>query len=46
MIATPSLIFCWFHFVGWLLDRWRFQRARLMTADPLLLVNNRSLGDV
>lgn len=26
MISMPLLIFAWFYFVGWLLDRWRQKR--------------------
>jgi hypothetical protein len=26
MISMPLLIFGWFYFVGWLLDRWSFKR--------------------
>ena len=33
MISMPLLISAWFYFVGWLVDRWRFNRLRL-TAAP------------
>jgi hypothetical protein len=26
MISMPVLIFAWFYFVSWLIDRWIFQR--------------------
>lgn len=31
MISMPLLIFAWFYFVGWFLDRWR-QKRRAQTA--------------
>jgi hypothetical protein len=27
-VSVPVLIFAWFYFVGWLVDRWRYKRAR------------------
>ena len=27
-VSIPVVIFAWFHFVGWLVDRWRYKRAR------------------
>jgi len=28
LISMPILIFAWFYFVSWLVDRWIFQRRR------------------
>ncbi len=28
MISTPILLFAWYYFLGWLLDRWRVRRRR------------------
>jgi hypothetical protein len=31
MISMPILIFVWFYFLGWLIDRWRYKRrSRLL----------------
>jgi hypothetical protein len=26
MVSMPVLIFCWYYFLGWLIDRWIYQR--------------------
>ena len=26
MVSMPVLIFCWYYFLGWLIDRWRYKR--------------------
>ena len=28
LVSLPPLIFAWFYFVSWLVDRWIFQRRR------------------
>jgi hypothetical protein len=28
MVCMPILIFCWYYFVGWLIDRWSFRRKQ------------------
>jgi hypothetical protein len=31
MFSMPLFIFAWFYFLGWLLDRWRYQRENKKT---------------
>jgi hypothetical protein len=26
-VSIPVLIFAWFYFVGWVIDRWRYKRS-------------------
>jgi len=33
MVLMPLLISVWFYFVGWLVDRWRFNRSRRTAAS-------------
>jgi hypothetical protein len=28
MVSMPILIFCWYYFVGWLIERWRYRRGQ------------------
>lgn len=28
MVLMPLLMCAWFYFLGWLIDRWRYKRAR------------------
>jgi len=28
MVSMPILIFCWYYFVGWLIDRWSYRRKQ------------------
>jgi hypothetical protein len=34
MFLMPVLIFAWYYFIGWLLDRWISKRPHLSTATP------------
>jgi len=36
MVSMPTLIFCWYYFVGWLIERWTYRRQQARGA-PLKL---------
>ena len=42
MVSMPVLIFCWYYFLGWLIDRWLYRR-RQAKGIPLKIALGRFL---
>jgi hypothetical protein len=44
MISMPLLIFGWFYFVGWVIDRWSFKRSDYPTPFPFARKSSRTIS--